>query len=492
MSLADHEVAAFREVRAWYPADAPFHPEACYAEFVGLRTGGPNPAFHAVRECFRLAELDAARSGTPHWNPLGEYLAIGETVLLKPNFVKEFHPRDPEGWRYVLTHGSILRALAEYVFLAVGPSGRVVVADAPQTDSSFDKIVSILGMRDVQREFKARGLALDVVDLRKEEWESEDGVIQRRRVLEGDPHGYVAFNLGESSEFAAHEGRGHYYGADYDARAVNSHHENGRHEYLLAALPFHVDAVISVPKLKTHKKAGVTIGLKNLIGINGDKNWLPHHTENTAGAAGDEHPAKKDAKHGVERRLVAAVRSWLPRLPLVGPRLHWVARQLGKRVFGDTEQVVRSGNWWGNDTIWRTCLDLNKALAFGEANGTMRDPAASRRRHYALVDGLIAGQGRGPMNPDPVALGLVAFGTNVPSVDAFCAAAIGFDPLKIPIVRQAFETKRWRLADHALSAITIRSNEEAWRGPLSAVRPWNGQPFVPHFGWRGHIERGAS
>jgi hypothetical protein len=252
-----------------------------------------------------------------------------------------------------------------------------------------------------------------------------------------------------------------------------------------------VDAIISVPKLKTHKKAGVTIGLKNLIGINGDKNWLPHHTENTSHDAGDEHPVKADKRHGAERRIVAAVRSTLPRIPMLGPRLHWVARQIGKRVFGDTEDVVRSGNWWGNDTIWRTCLDLNKALAFGNSDGSMREPEALPRRHFSFVDAVVAGEGRGPMNPDPVSMGMIAFGVNVPSVDAFCAAAIGFEPENVPIIRNAFATNRWPLAPHRLADVVTRSNESVWAGPLSEVRPFGGRAFEPHFGWKGRIERGS-
>jgi uncharacterized protein (DUF362 family) len=491
MTLRAHEVVAYREARARYAATPPFDPEERYAEFGSLTTGPENPAFAAVRACFRLAGLDATHFGGSAWNPLGDLLRPGESVLLKPNFVKESHPRDPLGWRYVLTHGSVLRALAEYVFLAVGPSGRVVVADAPQTDSSFVRVVDVLGMREVARQFAERGLRFDLVDLRKEEWESDDGVVQRRRTLAGDPHGYVAFDLADRSEFTSHGGAGHYYGADYDAGTVNAHHRDGRHEYLLAATPFHVDAVISVPKLKTHKKAGVTIGLKNLIGINGDKNWLPHHTENSAGASGDEHPVKADRKHGLERRLVGAARAALPKIPFVGPRLHWLARQAGKRVFGDTEAVVRSGNWWGNDTIWRTCLDLNKALAFGEADGTMRPAGAEPRRHFALVDGLVAGQGRGPMNPDPMPLGLVAFGLNVPSVDAACTAIMGFVPARVPIIAHAFATRGWALAPHALDDVRVRSNEPAWSGPLGDVHARDGEGFVPHFGWKGHIERGS-
>ena len=57
----------------------------------------------------------------------------------------------------------------------------------------------------------------------------------------------------------------------------------------------HADVVINLPKLKTHKKTGVTISLKNMVGINGYRNCLPHHTIGTPDASGDEFAAADSA-----------------------------------------------------------------------------------------------------------------------------------------------------------------------------------------------------
>jgi uncharacterized protein (DUF362 family) len=72
---------------------------------------------------------------------------------------------------------------------------------------------------------------------------------------------------------------GLYSGADYDPGPTTSHHRGGRNEYLLSETVLRADLVVNLPKLKTHKKTGVTLALKNLVGINGDKNWLPHHRD---------------------------------------------------------------------------------------------------------------------------------------------------------------------------------------------------------------------
>jgi hypothetical protein len=97
-----------------------------------------------------------------------------------------------------------------------------------------------------------------------------------------------------------------------------------------------------------------------------------------------------------------------------------MARGVGKPVFGDTDSTVRSGNWFGNDTIWRMCLDLNKIVFYGNADGSLREPEPqNRKRHYVLVDGIIAGEGRGPLNPDPVPAESCYLAC-IPSVDAAC------------------------------------------------------------------------
>jgi hypothetical protein len=313
---------------------------------------------------------------------------------LKPNMVHQRHPRDPHGWRYVITHGSIIRAVADYVCKAIGPRGKIILADAPQTDASFTEMLRVLGLEPIREFYKSRGFAFEVLDLRQEEWKTRGEVIIERRKLPPNPYGAIAFDLGQASELVDHRGSGHYYGADYDSGVVNGHHSGGKHEYLIAGCAIQCDVVFSLPKWKTHKKAGITASLKNLVGVNADKNWLPHHTEGSPSRGGDEHP-NPDLKHRTERKMAAAIRGLSRSVPGVGPWVHQVARRAGKQVFGDTEQTVRSGNWFGNDTVWRMCLDLNKIVFYGNPDGSLRESGrANRKRHYVLVDGIIAGQGR--------------------------------------------------------------------------------------------------
>ena len=485
------EVTAYQMPEGKYPDSTPFHPEESYPEYdFNECSDADNEVYEAVRECFRLHGLDADNFGTSNWNPLGELIEPGERVVLKPNLVKEDHPRDPEGWRYVLTHGSIIRAAADYAFSAVGPEGSVVVADAPQTDSSFTKICEVLGLYEMRDFYQGQGLDFELIDMRQEEWESEDGVVVNRRELAGDPAGYVEYDLEEKSEFVEHEGDGSYYGADYDSSHVNRHHTGGHHRYLIAGTPIEADVVFSLPKMKSHKKAGVTLALKNLVGINGDKNYLPHHTEAGEHGCGDEHP-DPDPKHRLERSILPYFRKFALAVPGVGPRFFKFAKQVGKHIFGATDEVVRSGNWWGNDTVWRMCLDLNKLLFYGNLDSSLREGTPKhRKRHYVLCDGVIGGEGRGPMNPDPIESRMVVFGTHPASTDAACTWLMGFDPQKVPIVRNSFSCESLPIAEWSWKDVEVTSNNPSWNEKLPNIPDSSTEHFRPHFGWEGHIERG--
>jgi hypothetical protein len=104
--------------------------------------------------------------------------------------------------------------------------------------------------------------------------------------------------------------------------------------------------------------------------------------------------------------VLAAKRQLLKQNPV----FKQVARRLkrvGYKLFGDNENVVRSGNWHGNDTVWRMCLDLNRILMYASPNGAMRD---TPKRYLSIVDGIYAMEGNGPVAGTLKRAGLVVRG----------------------------------------------------------------------------------
>ena len=410
----------------------------------------------------------------------------GEWVVIKPNMVKESKENDPSEWECVITSPSIIRLVCEHVCERLGRSGRVTICDAPQTDSSFREIARLLDLQGIAARCKNKhGTEVEIIDLRNEEWLSDSGIITKREKLKGDPRGAVVFNLGEQSLFCGHRGEGHYYGADYNSDVVNRHHYGKIHEYLICTTPILADVFINLPKMKTHKKTGVTLSLKNLVGINADKNWLPHHTEGSPRSGGDQFPNLKIWQM-IEQRAAYFARKLAMEFPNIGPKLSKKLRKAGTVAFGAGDRVIRSGNWHGNDTAWRMVLDLNRCLLYGNPDGTLR--MESPKRCYSLIDGIVGMEGNGPMQGDSVDSNVVIGGIDPVAVDMVAARIMGFDWRRIPVIREALLLNALPITNCLPADVNVVSDIPDWNGPFREVERRNFLKFKPHFGWTGHIE----
>jgi len=503
--LTSADVAVAKAATAAYPSTPPFHPPEVYPELAVLLRKQSDKSdrsdlsdtSNAVYPAVRAALL---RLGGPASNPLEGIVQPGDTVVVKPNFIRECHETRTAEWEQVITHGAVIRAVCDYVLLALAGRGKVIICDAPQTDSSFEAVCRVSGARAVVDWYASWSpVPVGLLDLRTEEWEEKDTVIIRRRTLPGDPAGYVAVSLGAHSAFAGIEPRHGFYGADYDTTVTTRHHHGDVHEYLLSATVMNADVVINLPKLKTHKKTGLTCALKNLVGINGDKNWLPHYMLGSRDEGGDQFPAGT-VRARSERVLMTAIKKLLARAPAWLNHLFRPFKSGACVVWGDTHRVIRSGNWHGNDTTWRMVLDLNAAFfhcarpvgecraKHGRASLNVSATATAQRRYLTLVDGIVAGEGDGPLAPDAKPCGIIIAGLNPVAVDTVAAWLMGFDPAKLRLLSGAWEAKA-ALCAFAPEALTVASDVAAWCGPLTTLDPATSFRFTPHFGWKGAIER---
>lgn len=474
----------------------PFGPGKPYPELLALlgdaATAGPmNHVYAAVRDALRALGLDRERCDGPDWNPLGELVPRGGRVVLKPNFIRHWNPRASASVASLVTHGAVLRAAADYARLAVGVEGEVVLAEAPQHDCDWEQIAEIAGLPALARFCEeVLGCELPCIDLRREAVTYEGGVIASRRPLPGDPEGYRLIDLGERSAF---HGSGldpqRFRGADYDPGPTSEHHTGGRNEYLLSETVLRADLVVNLPKLKTHKKTGVTLALKNLVGINGDKNLLPHHCVGPVGRGGDEFPGGRWLDRARSRAT-----EWARVLLAqgVGTRFVRILRRAESRVRG--EDFIRSGNWHGNRTTWRMCLDLNRCFYYSDARGEHFDADRPVRRALTLMDGIVAGEGEGPLAPRDRPLGAVLAATDPVALDLVALRLMGFDWRRVPKVREAMARDTLRVTE-----VRQPADVEVWETQIQGGTPVRRalgeirceRTFEPHPGWVGHIEQGA-
>jgi len=372
------------------------------------------------------------------------------------------------------------------VYIALQGKGRIVIADAPQNDADFDEIRRIAGLDEIQRFYRRYAeFDVEVYDLRPERARKVDGVIVGHEKLPGDPAGYVKVDLGRDSAFYEISHLCHLlYGAEYDASELRKHHHDDVHEYLISKTILDADCIINLPKLKTHKKTGITVSMKNLVGINGNKNWLPHHREGTPRQGGDQF-ADDAFRHRIERSLMGSFRRIFP---LLGPLRGVMARPLkalGSGLFGDTNtNTIRSGNWYGNDTTWRMVIDLNRILLYSDTQGNLQERPA--REVFCIVDGIVGGEGNGPLDPVPKPAGLIVAGRNPVAVDLACARLMGFDYRLLSVLRKAMSGHRLPLCTHGYDEVVCTSNDPELHCRLTDMT-YAGLGFQPHFGWRDHI-----
>jgi uncharacterized protein (DUF362 family) len=454
-----------------YVLEAPFSP--------------PNPVYAMVERALADLGLDAARAGTPDWNPLGDLVQPGDRVLIKPNFVTsknfEEHLRG-ERLAASSTHGSVLRPILDYVMRAAGPHGRVTVVDTPVEGCNLDEVVDGLGVKALLRWYAGRGQRVGFIDLRhfrvvprlvlddvRRAGRSLNlGLLLRRR-LPGDPLGYQPIDLAERSFFAEVERRAPRFAFHRSHKHTPvPHHSGGRHRYSVPRSVLDADVVINIPKLKTHKKSGVTVALKSVIGLTNQKYWLPHYTLGTVDEDGDEFPFRPP--------LAVRIENQLQRLPL--PFDHSLIARAPKVAAGRGQNgllhgYILEGSWQGNDTIWRTTLDLNQILFYADRHGRLTD--TPQRRYLALVDGIIAGEGEGPLAATPRPSGVLIAGTDPVLVDVVATRRMGFDLARVPTVARALANgagSRALLLTSRLDQLEVHED-----GPPEP------RPFVPPETW---------
>lgn len=412
----------------------------------------------------------------------------GDKIVLKPNWVMESHKHRKEDWDYVITHPTLITAVLQKVLDRLAGSGQVVITDGPQTNASFAKLMSRYPVASWTEVAQRQGVGLEVIDLRDHAWVTDRDIVVKRMDLPGDPRGKVEFNLrGDASEFQGHKKsmRG-YYGADYNRDETNRAHDGLNNLYSVSRTVLESDVFINLPKLKTHRKSGITCCLKNLVGINTYKNYLPHHSEGGPAEGGDQFP-DDGLKTRFEGPFAAFMKQNVLRHPIlaryVGP-LNVVAR----KVLGRSDEVVRSGNWHGNDTIWRMILDLNKVLFYGNSDGTIGpDAPENRKRYIGIVDAIRAGEGYGPLEPEPVEMHCLICGTNPAAIDAVSATLMDFDFRRIPSITRAFEVRRYNFCPFRPEDIEFHC--EGSRYHLPSIPDNFVVPFDAPLGWKGDVEK---
>lgn len=449
-----------------YP-DFPYAP-AKYPELKGEDFVDSNPVYAMVRQALADLGLDEPHFGTPAWNPLGGCIQPGQTVLLKPNWVRDFNAVDPS-IDSLVTHAAVLRPILDYVLLALKGKGRIILADAPLQSCDFDNLLQRTRTGELIEIYRADypNVTFAITDLRKTILKRLNAAASRRGEQfqisnSGDPEGYSLVDLAEDSFLTDLADRSaDFRVTNYDHHLLKQHHNQEKHEYLVSNLILTADVVINLPKMKTHIKAGLTGALKNLIGINGHKEFLPHHINGSFFDGGDQYMYRSRWKelhnkiydvYWSRHKIQSLWQNRWQRWSLLG--LAAISKLLDKENLYD-------GGWFGNETIPRTTLDLNHILYFYDLK-KKKLSSEPVRTVFHVVDGIVAGEKNGPLRPRAKTAGVIIAGFNPLIVDTAMAVLIGYQPLKIKTLFYGFYHKKSRLAgfNPTISQLPVTYNQK--------------------------------
>jgi hypothetical protein len=442
----------------------------------------PNRVYESVRRCLYQAGLDRENFGTPAWNPLGKLVPESAKVFVLCNFVYHWRTgeRQEDFWAKC-THGSVLRAIIDYILVAVGEKGQITFGNAPLQSANWEAVLRDTEAEKVLQFYRKRGLPVQAQDLRE-------------RIVERDMAGRIVHlrenratraarvDLGKESllEEIADAGGTLFRVGEYDARKTESYHGRERHVYEVHRQILESDLIFSVPKLKTHQKVGMTGGIKGCVGAVTNKECLAHHRFGPPSKGGDEYPEDQFGLLELISKFHDLVWSTASRslagnaLRIIDRNIRRIQRRLGKHI---------AGGWWGNDTAWRMALDIARIVSHVDSHGRLHDKFL--RPHYVLVDGIVGGEGNGPLAPKARSCGYLLLSNNVPCGDYAAALSMGFDPMRIQLIRNAFLLKRYDLSGGEPKDIRVFLNGAEI--PLESLADRIPFRFRPPPGWEDHL-----
>ena len=402
------------------------------------------------------------------------FIQEGFNVLIKPNLVMDKNGLAEEGIECLYTQAAMVKPVIDYVLEKTNGNVNIVIGDAPMQECVFDNLV---GYKELVTYYHEKGIDIKLVDFR----ELTSEIIKDVHVqsINKEAKGKV-INLGEFSEF---------YGenehtlkkmrvTNYDPRILPKHHHGKVHEYYISQYILDADLIINMPKPKTHRKAGVTGALKNLVGANTRKEFLPHHTLGAKENGGDEYkvsnPIHRLRSSLYDVKNVQAARGRITEAQMVGGLINICSAflKLGRNEYAE-------GSWYGNDTISRTIVDLNRIVKYSDKKGNIcTEP---QRKMLIIGDMVISGEKEGPVYPTAKKVGLIVSSTNSVYFDEAVISIMGFDSSKFPTMVRAWGATCFLPLIEKKDIPVVLGDYDLETIPNLR--------FQPTSGWRNHIEK---
>ncbi len=435
-----------------------FNPSELYEELkdININIKSDKTIYDDFRQLLINMKLDEKNIGTNKWNPFKEFICVENNVLIKPNLV--MHKNNVGTIDCMITNFSLIRPVIDYTILALKGTGSIIVGDAPVQDCDFEQLKLINDLEKNINLYKHIYKNIKLIDFRKNQNES---------IM------CVTVKLNENSSFSELNNMNKEYSiTNYDLKLMNAHHTGKTHEYIIPCDVLNSDVIINMPKPKTHRKAGITACMKNFVGINGNKECLPHHRTGGPNKNGDEFP---------ENNFLKNIYSWLSKYTYKHNKFINLIRKCVSFILGKTNKGrFREGSWYGNDTIWRTILDLNKLIVYTDKKGILTDNV--QRKIFNVADMIVSGEKEGPLLPSDKKVGLIVAGFNSLNNDHIITQIMGFSPSKIKYIENGYKLQKLKISN------SIDFNVLDENGIVKDIKKYN-KHFKATDGWKDYLEK---
>lgn len=432
-----------------------FNPSKIYPEGIDISLKSDSKIYDQVRTILHDMGLDKKNYGSKDWNPFGDFIKTENKVVIKPNLVHHINACIDGNTDSLITNFSIIRPLIDYTLLALKGTGSLIVGDAPVQECDFASVIKLNHLEESIRKYNKQGYVVELMDFRKNNNEDLECQI---------------VSMGKNSAFVEVDEYDKKYAiTNYNLKYMHEHHHDGIHEYLVPKCVLEADVIINVPKPKTHRKAGMTACMKNFVGINGKKEYLPHHRNGNIHHNGDEFP---------ERSLLKSMQSKVKNYTYTkNSFVLFFNRGLGFMMRKLHKDKFREGSWYGNDTIWRTIIDINKLILYADKQGHLTNQ--KQRIIFNFADMIVSGEKEGPLLPTNKKVGMMVASFNQLNMDKTICSIMGFEPNKIKYIVNGYKLK-----DHtiALDNFKIYTGDKV----VKDVNVYN-KHFEATEGWRDYL-----
>lgn len=394
-----------------------------YPEGLNLDIASDKNIYDSFRTLLYEMGLDKKNYGKPTWNPFSEFIKLNDKVVIKPNLVNHINGILENGTDCLITNFSILRPIIDYTIIALKGTGSIIVGDAPVQGCIFEEVTKLYGLKDAIKIYNSNGYNIKLKDFRKNDNLNVECIL---------------VNLGADSSLVDVDKYAKKYAiTNYNLKEMHKHHSKGKHEYLIAKDVLEADVLINVPKPKSHRKAGMTACMKNFVGINAKKEYLPHHRNGSIAFNGDEYPEKS-----VIKKMWSITKNYTYTKNKI---IMFFLKLLDFAQLVLKKNRYKEGSWYGNDTIWRTILDINKIVLYADKNGKITNK--KQRTIFNVADMIICGEKEGPLLPSPKKVGYLIASFNQLNMDKTISNIMGFDENKIKYIKNGYELKKYKISD---------------------------------------------